>query len=465
MNPPLRLLALLAGLAALPAAASAAAPLTLDEALAAAAQGNADLALARTVRDAAAVDQYQSWSGVLPRLDLQGGAGRRFLSGQQSVNVVPLLVRDAGGAVTGIDFAQQLVSTPATDFADYQLGLSLRWTFFDGMATWNRIDGTRAAARAAERSLDESTLTTAFEVTRRFYEVVKQERILQVREETAARSEELVRRADALYGAGRGTKGDTFSARVNLANDRAAVEAQRSQVVRARADLAVGLGRDADPELSVVPPAGLSGPGLPALDDPPPHDVLWTRAQASRPLLAARQGSLQAAGLEVSRARGAFWPILGAEGLYQRQSTALAGNAGLIGDPSRQYTALARLTLTWNLFQGRETLAAEQRARVQAVRAQVDLAQAGQQVSSEVARGRAQVVALARSARLAQDALGAAEEGLKLARERLDAGAASQLEVRDAALKLAEAKLALVSAVVDHAVARADLNRALGGTL
>ena len=34
--------------------------------------------------------------------------------------------------------------------------------------------------------------------------------------------------------AGRGTKGDTFSARVNLANDRAAVEAQRSQVVRAQ---------------------------------------------------------------------------------------------------------------------------------------------------------------------------------------------------------------------------------------
>jgi outer membrane protein TolC len=99
------------------------------------------------------------------------------------------------------------------------------------------------------------------------------------------------------------------------------------------------------------------------------------------------------------------------------------------------------------------------------VRAQVDLSQAEQLVSSEVARGRAQVVALARSARLAQDALGAAEEGLKLARERLDAGAASQLEVRDAALKLAEAKLALVSAVVDHAVARADLNRALGGTL
>jgi outer membrane protein TolC len=454
MNPPLALLFLLA---ALPAAASAAAPLTLDEALAAAAQGNADLAVARTVRDAAAVDQYQSWSGVLPRLDLQGGFGHRWIGSQKSVQAVP---NPATGAV---DFV--VAPSAAQDFADYQGTLTLRWTLFDGLSSWNRIASTRAATMAAERSLDESTLTTAFEVTRRFYEVVKQERILQVREETAVRSEELVRRADALYAAGRGTKGDTFSARVNLANDRAAVEAQRSQVVRARADLATGLGRDADPELGVVPPATLAGPGLPLLDEPPPHDVLWTRARASRPLLASRQGSLQAAGLEVSRARGAFWPILGAEGAVVRQATDLGGDFGFFGPASRQNVATARLTLSWNLFQGRETLAAEQRARVQAVRARVDLSQAEQLVSSEVARGRAQVVALARSARLAQDALGAAEEGLKLARERLDAGAASQLEVRDAALKLAEAKLALVSAVVDHAVARADLNRALGGTL
>jgi len=463
MSSGLALLAALAG--ALPGAARAAAPITLDEALSAAAQGNADLAVARAIRDAAGVDQYQSWSGVLPRLDLQGGFGRRFISGQQSVNVVPVLQRDGSGAVTGIDFAQQLVSTPATDFDDYQLGLTLRWTFFDGLASWNRIASTRASARAADRSLDESALATAFEVTRRFYEVVKQERILQVREEAAARSEELVRRADALFAAGRGTKGDTFASRVNLANDRAAVEAQRAQVVRARADLSVGLGRDADPDLAVVPPAALSGPGLPPLDDPPPHQVLWARARSSRPLLFARQGSAQAADLEVARSRAGFWPILGAEAAYQRQSTALSGATGILGDPSRQYTALARLTVTWNLFQGRETLAGEQRARVEAARARVELAQAEQLVSSEIARGRAQVLALARSAKLAQDALGAAEAGLELARERLDAGAASQLEVRDATLKLAEAKLALVSAIVDHAVARADLNRALGGTL
>jgi outer membrane protein len=37
--------------------------------------------------------------------------------------------------------------------------------------------------------------------------------------------------------------------------------------------------------------------------------------------------------------------------------------------------------------------------------------------------------------------------------------------VRDASLKLTQAQLQLVEARVDHAVARADLRRAVGGSL
>ena len=47
---------------------------------------------------------------------------------------------------------------------------------------------------------------------------------LQVLEEAARRSEELVRRSDALYEAGRAPRGDTYAARVTLGNDRIAAE-------------------------------------------------------------------------------------------------------------------------------------------------------------------------------------------------------------------------------------------------
>ncbi len=456
-------LALLA--AAVTAAASprpaAATPLTLDEALALAARQNADLAAARATRDSAAVDASGSWSGVLPRLDLAGSFGEQWVARQDSVYTVPTF--DGTGTLTG--FAQQAVTIPATHYGANQLGLTLRWTIFDGLSSWRAISAARSAARAADRSLDEAGLQVSFLVTSRFYEVVKQERILKVREESAARSEQLVRTADALYAAGRGTRADTFAARVNLGNDRIAVEAQRARLVGARSDLAVALGRVTDPDLEVVPPAGLDGAGLPSLAEPPPLEALMARARQARPLIAARQGSIEAAEALAAQARGAWWPVLGLLGSYGRQGADLGGSRGVFGDLSYQYVAQAQVTLTWNLYQGGQTLAAQQKADVQAWRARVDAAQAEQLVSSEIARARAAVITLARSAALAQDALQSAEQGLKLARERLEAGAASQLEVRDATQKLAEAQLALTSSLVDHAVARADLNRAVGGSL
>ncbi len=452
-------LPLLAALAAGPAAAT---PLTLDGALDAAARNNADLALARTSREVASVDRTQSYAGLLPRLDLTGGFGRQWSGDQRIVSAVPTF-DPATGEITAI--AQRVVPVSAGDSQSHQAALTLRWTLFDGLSSWKRVSAARALESAAERQLDESTLSIAFEVTRRFYELLKQERALQVRLEAVERSEELVRRADALYTAARGTKADTFAARVNLGSDRIAVESQRAAVVRARVDLALAMGLSEAPAFELVAPAPVAGPGLPAFVEPPALPELVGLARQKRPLLAARAAGVDAADQQSAQARGAYWPVVGLQGSYQRTGPELTGSYGVLAASSHQYAAAAQLILSWNLFAGRETMAAARKAELSAGRARVEASQSDQQVAAEVARAREAVVTLARSSALAQDNLAAADQGLRLARERLEAGVASQLEVRDATQKLAEAKLALVSALVDQAVARADLARAVGGSL
>ena len=105
------------------------------------------------------------------------------------------------------------------------------------------------------------------------------------------------------------------------------------------------------------------------------------------------------------------------------------------------------------------------RAQAQASRSEAQLAQAEQMVAAEVTSARAQVEALSDSVALAQENLDAAGKGLRFARERLEAGVGSQLEVRDATVKQAQAQLTAFNTVADLAVARADLNRAVGGNL
>jgi len=455
---------LLSSLALALSAAAAGAPITLDDALAEAARANADVKLAQAQSALSGVDTYASYAGVLPRLDLSAAFGRDFIGARRSVNVVPTIGIDPSTGAPTLAFSQAVVETPSSTFADYALGLTLQLPLFDGGRSWRSIERAQVAARAADRAVDETSLGVAFEVTRRFYEVMKSQESLRVLEETVARSQEIVRRAEALFEAGRGGRLDVLTARGNLGNDLISVESARAHLAQAQADLAVIMGRDAGEALEIVPPAGVVGTSL-AAEEPPAGAALLDRARRGRPLLAAQAENVRAAEVGESIARGEWFPVVAAQATYSRQGPTFTGSDGVYGDPSRQYVANAQLVVSWNLFNGRQTLADQQRAAITTRRARTQAEQAEQQVSNEIARARANILALRRAAVIAAENLTAAEQGVALARERLDAGAASQLEVRDASLKLTQAKLTLVNARIDHVVARADLNRAVGGVL
>jgi outer membrane protein len=420
---------------------AAGATLSLDDALALAARKNADVKIARADLEAAGANVRQAYAGVLPRLDLSGFFGRKWLGANNPSSLRP------------------------TSLGSYDLALTLQWTLFDGLSSWNAIASSRASADAASRQLDEASLATAFAVTQRFYEVVKQQQALEVARETAALSAELVKRADALFAAGRGTKADTYSARVNLGNDQIAARAQLAALTRSRSDLAVVLGLTTEAGLEVAAPAFVTNPGPPEPVELPPISALLASAEQHRPILLARRLSRQAADSDVAGAQGAYWPRVGVQASYDRLSSDLGGSSGVFGDLSNVYTATLLLTLDFSLFAGGQTRAGVERALAQARRTRAQLEQAEEVVAAEVTAARAQVEALAGSLATARENLDAAEKALRFARERLEAGVGSQLEVRDANLKLAQAKVTAFDTLVDLVVARADLNRAVGGAL
>lgn len=440
--------ALALALAAAPA--RPATPLTLDDALALATRRSADLALARADLEVAAAERTSSLAGVLPRLDLSASFGHDFAGASDE----PRFVLQGGVPIP-------VGETPAADQESYSAALRLSQPLFD-WATFRDVSRARFSARAAERQYDEAILSVAFEVTRLFYEVVRAERTLAVLEKTVARSEELVVRAEALFAAGRTPKSDIFTARSNLANDRVAAEGQRIRLAQARHALAAALGHDGPEELAVVPPAALEGAAA-ARPEPPDLETLVQTARERRPVLAAQAALVSAADAAVGGAKAGWLPSLAAEASYFRQGADLTSSAGVYGDPTRNYSATTQLVLSWNLFEGRRTVANVRRAEASLSRARASQDATASQVVQEVADARAAAAALSRQVALAHDSLAVAEQGLALARERLDAGLATQLEIRDASLKLTQAELSLLEARIDLAVASADLARAVGG--
>jgi outer membrane protein TolC len=437
------------------------APLTLDDALSTAARANVDLKIAGTDRSLAGVDEYASYAGVLPRLDLSASFGGLYTAPSTQNISVPYIVTNPDGSQS-IAYRLSLEEVPANYVENYTLGLALKVPLFDGMRNWATISKYRSLLRAADKTYDEASLSISFDVTRRFYEVVRAERSLKVLQEAVKRSEELVRRTDALYEAGRAPRSDTYAARVTLGNDRISAEQQLSRVSDARVALSIALGRGADPELEVVPPSVLERT---AFQEPPDQAALVDLARRKRPLLSADAQRVEAALQEVRVAQAGYWPAISAQASYNRQGPYLAGNQGVYGDPTGQYVANFGIVVNWNLFEGRATSAAVQRANLLEERTKLQSDQNLLNVTSEIARSRAGYRTLSASATLAEENLKSAQESLRLARTRFEAGVATQVEIRDALLALTRAELTLLAARIDAIIARADLNRAVGGAL
>jgi outer membrane protein TolC len=264
--------------------------------------------------------------------------------------------------------------------------------------------------------------------------------------------------ADALFAAGRTPKAETLAARVNLGNDRIAVEEQRGRLAIARHALASAMGRTRLLDVEVQVPAGLDGPCVCA--EPPPVEALLHEAQRHRPALAQARAITDAARASVGVARAGWYPTLSATAAYSRVSDRIDG---VYGDPSKQWAGQVMLVLGYNLLASGETRAANQRAEALAERANAEALLADTAVARQIGDARTAVVVLAHTVVLATANLALAREGVELQRERFGAGRASQLEVRDANSKLTQAELAVVQAHIDYASARATLGLVVAG--
>ena len=338
----------------------------------------------------------------------------------------------------------------------------MQQTLFDGLIAPRSIARARLGRSIAARRVDEVAASVSFEVTRRFYEVVRAERILMVLTQMVERSQDLLRQSAALCEAGRVPEVEVVTARVNLGTDRLNAENSRARAAQARAELAVILGVSADALGNPVPPVTIGERDLPARLPPSPERLL-SLARQRRPIFGRMRAQLEQAAIDRKLAAGQWLPkIVGSLG-YDRGGPTFSGTQGVWGDPARQYVAAAQIAAQWNIFNGFQTSADQRRAALNERIADALNQQVAVQVAADVVRTRESVVSLTTAVALAERNLVLAEDGARLAADRLVAGAGTLFDVREANLKLMLARVGLVSVRLDLAIAEADLQRATGG--
>jgi len=313
-----------------------------------------------------------------------------------------------------------------------------------------RAEDTKAQARTADAAdagvkVAEAATREALEVQYlRMFEAKAMEDIAHASEGELG---EQVTVTAARVKAGALNNADLLRVQVAQANARQQGITARTQVTVARATLLSAIGvAPSDRSVEFAEPTALLRAEAPAA-------VSAEVAQTRRPEIAQANLTAEAADHQ-ARARGyALLPEVSLEGAYLRVDGQVFApkNSGFVG-----------VKAEWPIWEWGATESAHRAASAQADAAHSDVETQRRQVAVEVTSRNAQLEAAASAVTVADQTIASAEEAYRVTEAQVRAGAATVTDLLDSQSALTQARLNLARAQYERAIARIELDRAVG---
>ena len=317
------------------------------------------------------------------------------------------------------------------------------------------MDEARAGSRVASGELERVRDLVVQNVRQSYFGVLQARRLVAVADAALSRSELNLRSARGFFDVGTKPKSDVTRAEVEVANARVGVIRARNLVRFSETSLANALGLDATAPIEIDDILTYE----PVAIDPA---QLAVEALGNRPELRQAQARLDGARAQVSGARARYLPDLTVNGTagYTGDDAFIATD-GVAGVGFSEFWAVTG-QLSWNLFEGffTQNRVKETQALVETARANYETIEL--QVRLEVEQAYIVVIEASERFGATEKAIESAQENLRLAQGRYDAGVGTILELTEAQLSLTNAEADSVRAVTDYRVGLAVLDRVVG---
>jgi outer membrane protein len=320
--------------------------------------------------------------------------------------------------------------------------LNLDYTIFDFGRRFDEITISRSNLLAANFLFNDTHRRVIFEVMEAYYRVLNSQGQEEAQEANLKNAQTVQDAAEARLHEGLATLPDVLEARSAAAQADYDLQAAIGATEIAHGDLSNALGVSPTSQFQVESISDLHIPQ--ELADTVEKSI--DRALSQRPDLMQQVEQLRAAGAEIKAAKTAYLPTLTFDGYgglsrsYGQQSP----NPGAYSP--NQETWDARLSLTWNLFDGfaRENRLARAKADQKQAQAQVDTLR--DQVENQVWAAYSTARTALREQRAAAALLASATESYNAALQSYNYGVRSQIDVVSAQRTLAAARTADVTA-------------------
>jgi len=413
--------------------------LTLEQAVTTALENNHDLEAARLEVERADARVQEAWGTALPKLDFNASYSYAL---KKPVFFLPDFLNPGSGVVTPIEIG----ATHAVD-----AGFLAEQVLFDA-AVFIGVGAAKTYAQGAREIFRATEMDVITEARKAFYAVLVSAEVYALAEENLAFSQQNYATVKALASQGLVAEYDLLRAEVTVENLRPEVINAENSYRQALNNLKQRLGIPYDRPVKV---AG-------TLEYRPVPDSILSMAQHrvledNASLSALRyQGEVNDA--ITSAQRSYYLPTLSAFGNYQWVTQ---NNRFAISTSDFITSSTVGLSLRFNIFNGLQTGARVEQAELEFRKTQEQIA--GLELSLQSAT-EATVLELERSRQRIESqgrTVEQAERGFRIATARYTSGSGTQLEVNDAQLALARAKVNRIEAVYSYIIAKTELDRLL----
>jgi outer membrane protein TolC len=415
--------------------------LTLERAVSLALESNRLVSAAEFAVEGADAHVRLAYSGYLPKIDYDHHATR----GNNPVYVFGSLLTQR--RFTAANFALDSLNTPAP-LSNFQNKISLTQSLFDFGRTGKAVAQSRLGRAVSEKELEKTKSEVVFRVLKSYYEALFSQEMVRVAEDAVKSAAADLEQAQARFKNGLAVESDFLSVQVQHAAQSEELVKARNRLKMARSNLNFEMGLALDRSFELVRPVkpfATEELGLAALQD---------LALEMRPEYKQARLSAESSGLAVQSAKSEFWPTLSAFGSWETDSqtfTSTTGNNWLVG-----------VNFRVNLFNGRADQARLAESRFQQQRSVALQDHLAQAVRLQVQNAYLELEAAGERIRVSQQAASQAEEGLRIIRNRYQAGLTTVTDLLRAETAVTSARTNHLRALFDQRVSAANLELQVG---
>ena len=403
-------------------------------------QGNEMLAAARTGIERAKALKLQTLAGRLPSLRVSESAMRS----NDAVNAFGFRLKQE--RFTQADFAVSALNDPAA-ITNFQTKLELRQPIFNGgQAVYQRAQA-EAGVQASQADLRRAEDGIRFHTAEAYWGVVLANEALAAVQAGRATAESNAAATEVRHREETAPLSDLLAAQVRVSELKQDEIDARNRVAQAADGLTLVMGMDVDAQIVISD--ALQRPAL-ALD----LNDLVSRVLSDRPDLEAVRHRVAAAQKGIGAARASYLPHLNAFAELNLDSDKAFSRKG------ESWTAGAMVT--WDIFSGLQTIGAVRAARAAAAGTEAQARFREEEIVREVRQAHREVLAADAQVDVAEEALGQADERLRITQLLYREGLATATDLLGAEAGQTQSKVRRLRALHALNVGLARLEFAVG---